>query len=361
MRGREKGVWTVMTRGDGGRQFVRCFLSTGDRAVGPGSACPGPSTCVHYPSGVRYPGHEVRIERDLEVAMPIQFAVLASGSRGNSTLVQAGHAGLLIDFGLGPKALAARLEGVGSGSGRIAAVVLTHTHGDHVHPATVRLLAAGRSRSIATRGTGRPWRPARGSASSTPRGWSAITTTARSSRRRGSGSSRSTLSHDGGPTFGFRVEGRPDRGARPVALGYMADTGCWSEAMADAMADVDVLGVEFNHDVTLQRNSGRCALPDRPEPGRPRPPLQRPGGRAGLGRPRAIGAGHGPPRGPAPPERPVQPARPGGEGGPGAVRAAGRRVAVHAARQSQAFPEPPGPPGPAPTGGLDPAFPWEAA
>ena len=37
----------------------------------------------------------------------------------------------------------------------------------------------------------------------------------------------------------------------------MADTGCWSEAMADAMADVDALGVEFNHDVTLQLNSGR--------------------------------------------------------------------------------------------------------
>ena len=43
--------------------------------------------------------------------MPIQFSVLASGSRGNSTLIRAGHAGLLIDFGLGPRTLAARLEG----------------------------------------------------------------------------------------------------------------------------------------------------------------------------------------------------------------------------------------------------------
>jgi hypothetical protein len=37
----------------------------------------------------------------------------------------------------------------------------------------------------------------------------------------------------------------------------MADTGSWSEPMVDALADVDVLGVEFNHDVAMQRGSGR--------------------------------------------------------------------------------------------------------
>jgi hypothetical protein len=42
-----------------------------------------------------------------------------------------------------------------------------------------------------------------------------------------------------------------------VAVGYLADTGSWSDAMVDALADVDVLGVEFNHDVEMQRGSGR--------------------------------------------------------------------------------------------------------
>ena len=78
--------------------------------------------------------------------MSIQFAVLASGSRGNASLVQAGDAGLLIDFGLPPRALAGRLEGVGSGLGRIASALLTHTHGDHVHPDTLGLLAARKIR-----------------------------------------------------------------------------------------------------------------------------------------------------------------------------------------------------------------------
>ena len=37
----------------------------------------------------------------------------------------------------------------------------------------------------------------------------------------------------------------------------MADTGCWTGAAADALTDVDLLAVEFNHDVEMQRRSGR--------------------------------------------------------------------------------------------------------
>src|ERR1700677_2722230 len=64
--------------------------------------------------------------------MPVQFAVLASGSRGNSTFVRGRGAGLLIDAGIGPRAIGERLESVGATWSRIAAAVLTHTHGDHV-------------------------------------------------------------------------------------------------------------------------------------------------------------------------------------------------------------------------------------
>jgi hypothetical protein len=42
-----------------------------------------------------------------------------------------------------------------------------------------------------------------------------------------------------------------------VSIGYLADSGSWSERMADALADVDALGVEFNHDVRMQKTSGR--------------------------------------------------------------------------------------------------------
>jgi hypothetical protein len=65
------------------------------------------------------------------------------------------------------------------------------------------------------------------------------------------------LRHDSGPTFGFRLEGKAGRSARPVALGYLTDSGTWSAAMVEALADVDLLGVEFNHDVEMQYRSGR--------------------------------------------------------------------------------------------------------
>ena len=48
--------------------------------------------------------------QEVNPAMAVQFAVLASGSRGNSTLVHNHVAGLLIDVGMGPKDLGQRLE-----------------------------------------------------------------------------------------------------------------------------------------------------------------------------------------------------------------------------------------------------------
>jgi phosphoribosyl 1,2-cyclic phosphodiesterase len=271
--------------------------------------------------------------------MAIQFAVLASGSRGNSTLIRAGHAGLLIDFGLGPKALAARLEGVGSGLGRVGEAVLTHTHGDHVHPATVRLLALRKIALYCHEGHRQALGSRPGFADLDAAGLVRHYDDRPFLTRSGLRVEPVELSHDGGPTFGFRVEGRPERRARPVALGYMADTGCWSAAMVEAMTDVDVLGVEFNHDLTLTLNSGRAPyliarnLGDRGHLSN----AQGAGlvsavlGRSSPGSLRHLVLLH----------LSDQCNRPGLalEEARGAVRASGRRVAVHAARQSQAFPD----------------------
>ncbi|HEV3163939.1 MAG TPA: MBL fold metallo-hydrolase [Isosphaeraceae bacterium] len=189
--------------------------------------------------------------------MPVQFAVLASGSRGNATLVQAGGAGLLVDAGLGPRRLAERLAAVGSAWERVACVVLTHTHGDHVENASLHWMASRGITLICHDGH----RPTLDRLS----GFQALVA---------AGLTRSydetpfltpngmrvepiTLHHDGGPTFGFRIEGRAERRGRWVSLGYLADTGCWTETMVGAVADVDVLGIEFNHDIDLQRRSGR--------------------------------------------------------------------------------------------------------
>src|SRR4051812_38835236 len=64
--------------------------------------------------------------------MTLGYTVLASGSGGNASLIQAGSYGLLLDAGLGPKQLAERLELAGHHPvASVQGVLLTHTHSDH--------------------------------------------------------------------------------------------------------------------------------------------------------------------------------------------------------------------------------------
>ncbi len=65
--------------------------------------------------------------------------------------------------------------------------------------------------------------------------------------------------HDGGPTFGFRIEVAGGLFGPAAALAYAADLGCWNDDTAAWISEVDLLAVEFNHDVHLERTSGRSA------------------------------------------------------------------------------------------------------
>lgn len=189
--------------------------------------------------------------------MAVQFSVLGSGSRGNCSLVRAGAAGILIDIGLGARATGQRLGSAGAGWDSIAAALLTHTHGDHVGEQTLNFMAkqgiplicheGHRATLSALKGfrkldEQRLVRPYDERPFLLPSGMRVEPV---------------ELMHDGGPTYGFRIEVKLDRRSKAVAIGYLADTGCWWDEMADAFTDVDLLGLEFNHDVELQRRSGR--------------------------------------------------------------------------------------------------------
>jgi phosphoribosyl 1,2-cyclic phosphodiesterase len=191
--------------------------------------------------------------------MTLRFTVLASGSAGNASLVEADGFGVLIDAGLGPRQLASRLAACGLSRAKYHAVLLTHTHSDHwkdrtlaqlvrrgvplychpehhdtlsgLSPAFHALHAAGLVRTFA------PEDPFELSPGLQCRAL--------------------PVRHDGGATFGFRLEGAPDRIGRVASLAYAADLGCWDDDLADALADVDLLAVEFNHDVELEYASGR--------------------------------------------------------------------------------------------------------
>lgn len=61
----------------------------------------------------------------------MQFAVLASGSKANCTVVQSAAGNFLIDCGLSARETVRRLEGVGVDPSSLFGVFLTHEHRDH--------------------------------------------------------------------------------------------------------------------------------------------------------------------------------------------------------------------------------------
>jgi phosphoribosyl 1,2-cyclic phosphodiesterase len=65
------------------------------------------------------------------------------------------------------------------------------------------------------------------------------------------------VSHDSLPTFAFRIEGRDAEPGPAWAIGYASDLGCGSPELISAFAGVDVLALEYNHDIMLERNSPR--------------------------------------------------------------------------------------------------------
>ena len=187
--------------------------------------------------------------------MPVQFHVLASGSSGNACVLDTGEFGVLIDFGLSPRQLAPRMKRCRVAWEQIHAVVLTHTHTDHWQAATLTHLAKRRlpiychadhvealdrdSRAFAalsSAGLIRHYELGKCLKLHTDCRCQPI-----------------ELEHDGATTCGFRFEGAGD----PWAIGYAADLGCWTPALAQQFADVDLLALEFNHDVALQLQSGR--------------------------------------------------------------------------------------------------------
>src|SRR5262245_40155732 len=191
--------------------------------------------------------------------MGMHFTVLASGSSGNASLLETDGFGVLIDAGLGPRQLAERLSDMGRSWRRVHAVLLTHIHGDHWRGRTFAYLArhgiplychcdhvngliaeSAAFCDLYDRGLVRYYEPGVAIALSPALRLRPF-----------------LVSHDGGPTCGFRFDGPKDFFGPGWALAYLADLGTWRSALLDLLCDVDVLALEFNHDVALERRSGR--------------------------------------------------------------------------------------------------------
>ena len=86
----------------------------------------------------------------------VRFTVLASGSKGNSTVVSGGRTRILVDCGLSCRELFRRMKLAGEEPETLDAIIITHEHMDHINGLSVTARKLGIPVYF-TEGTHRAW------------------------------------------------------------------------------------------------------------------------------------------------------------------------------------------------------------
>jgi phosphoribosyl 1,2-cyclic phosphodiesterase len=192
----------------------------------------------------------------VEKVVAISFAVLGSGSAGNSTVVvlEGEHAGakpryVLIDAGLSPLATRRRLASFGIALTDISAILVTHFDRDHFGPTWAPVIEHS---ALVVYAHHQHRRAAAAMIGSVRR----VELVRDSFQLEGlAGEVRTMLApHDEHGTVSFRIE---HRGA---SLGFATDLGRATSEILDHLAGVDGLAIESNYDPDMQRRSGRPAF-----------------------------------------------------------------------------------------------------
>ena len=63
----------------------------------------------------------------------MKIEVLSSGSKGNTTYIETDKSKILIDAGNSAKYIVSKLESIGVSADKLDAILLTHTHSDHIN------------------------------------------------------------------------------------------------------------------------------------------------------------------------------------------------------------------------------------
>jgi phosphoribosyl 1,2-cyclic phosphodiesterase len=173
----------------------------------------------------------------------LRVVFLGSGSAGNAVAVTDGETTLLVDCGFSAKETARRMQLAGLSAPDVSAVLVTHEHSDHIRGVEVFQRRHGMAAVACTLGTRRA------------AGFDALTGEVLTLVP-GEVTRFATLSvvpfrtsHDAAQPVGYRIES--DGGQ---ILGLATDTGMLTPEAAEALADVDLLGVESNHDLGMLEN-----------------------------------------------------------------------------------------------------------
>jgi phosphoribosyl 1,2-cyclic phosphodiesterase len=179
---------------------------------------------------------------------PLRFLPLASGSRGNCYYIETPHARVLLDCGVSYKFLKAGLAAHGIEPGSLDAVLLTHTHSDHIsgigtllrkHPLRVFVHARQQlTLDLELRRQGLAG------------GLTSLEVTAFTTDGfpyRDLDILPVPVSHDCDPTVAFKLWHGGQR------LGVMTDLGVWEPRHALAFGDCHLLVLESNHCTDMLR------------------------------------------------------------------------------------------------------------
>ncbi len=164
----------------------------------------------------------------------IHLHVLASGSKGNASIVEGPGGSVLVDCGISRRVLLGRAEELGVDVSRVVAVVLTHEHSDHVGGLSV-FCNRFDGPLFATAGTV----AARRYLTELP-----FTLVGHEDELELAGMRVRTFptSHDVADPIGLRFSTADD------ALGFCTDTGELGEKALEALTDTRILALESNHD-----------------------------------------------------------------------------------------------------------------
>ncbi len=174
----------------------------------------------------------------------MDYAALASGSKGNCHALSDGGRTLLVDAGISLRQIRQRLEVLGWDPGAVRALALTHEHSDHVGALGVILRRTGwpilataelRAALWAAQRVELPhdrWIEIHAGRPLDWEGWRILPF---------------ALPHDAADPVAYRVE------AAGFQAAVVTDLGHATALVADHCADLDLLVLEANHDVDMLR------------------------------------------------------------------------------------------------------------